>query len=267
MAPTAVDSVASAAYHPAKTAISTQPLHRRNATPTTASKTAVAAHRGLLSAAEVAEIRAFAATQTRPEQIQSRSHDDTRIVTYLSYERAFRRRLPEIYAKLRGVALAKHVAEGGDASQRFELRVAEHHVVTPGGGLFDPQHVDAGSLVTVDVMLDADFEGGAFRTLEDGAAVSHADVFRDPGDVVVFLSLKRHHVDRVTAGARRVLVLEFWDGPERGCPHRCERPRGACDVAVHDAVLAGAGDFGAAFFDALDPALVRDAMAALERDD
>ena len=245
---------------------SAQPLHRRNATPTTASKTAVAAHRGLLSAAEVAEIRAFAATQTRPEQIQSRSHDDTRIVTYLSYERAFRRRLPEIYAKLRGVALAKHVAEGGDASQRFELRVAEHHVVTPGGGLFDPQHVDAGSLVTVDVMLDAAFEGGAFRTLEDGAAVSHADVFRDPGDVVVFLSLKRHHVDRVTAGARRVLVLEFWDGPERGCPHRCERPRGACDATVERLKARDEEDFACALFESVGDDVISAVREAAENE-
>jgi hypothetical protein len=39
---------------------------------------------------------------------------------------------------------------------------------------------------------------------------------------VAFFSHKFHCVDQVTKGTRRVLVVEFWRGPERSCPHRCE---------------------------------------------
>lgn len=231
--------------------------------PTTASKTRVTAHPGFLVAEEVAAVHRFASTQNAPEQIHSRSHDDTRIVTYLNYRGAFRKELPWLYERCRAVALEKHVAEGGLASDTFELRVAEYHVVTPGGGLFDLQHVDAGSLVTIDIMLSDDFEGGAFRTLEDGEPKSHEDVFRNNGDLVAFLSLKRHHVARVTSGERRVLVVEFWAGVERDCCHRCEKPTGVCDATVHDVLVADSGHFEENFFDVLDLDTIRDAMRAL----
>ena len=106
----------------------------------------------------------------------------------------------------RGVGLRP--LRGADAAPR------RYHVVRPGGGLFDPQHVDAGSLVTVDVLLEDAFEGGAFRTPEaNGRVASHDRVFKNKGDLVCFLSLKRHHVDRVVAGERRGLVLEFCRAP------------------------------------------------------
>ena len=38
----------------------------------------------------------------------------------------------------------------------------------------------------------------------------------------MFVSHKYHCVDRVRSGRRNVMVLEFWYGPERQCPHRCE---------------------------------------------
>ena len=54
-------------------------------------------------------------------------------------------------------------------------RCAEVHTVTPGGSLADPTHFDAGSLLTIDVMLsrpDA-FEGGqvSARLVRPGVGV------------------------------------------------------------------------------------------------
>ena len=43
------------------------------------------------------------------------------------------------------------------------------------------------------------------------------------GDALVFVSHKPHCVGQVRSGRRNVMVLEFWYGPERQCPHRCER--------------------------------------------
>mmetsp|Transcript_11010 Transcript_11010/g.32856 ORF Transcript_11010/g.32856 Transcript_11010/m.32856 type:complete len:237 (+) Transcript_11010:156-866(+) len=217
--------------------------------PRAAARTKVEARRGFLTPAEVRRGHAFAATQRAPEQTHSRAHDGSRVVTYVSYKDAFRRELPLIYEKCRAAALAKHVAEGGRRGGRFELRVAEYHVVTVGGGLYDPTHVDAGSLVTVDVLLSDGFEGGAFTTTEAGRAASHADVFRAPGDAVLFVSAKAHHVARVESGERRVLVLEFWDGVPRGCPHRCEEPDGACEALACAEATAALKDFSDGFWD------------------
>ena len=51
-----------------------------------------------------------------------------------------------------------------------------YHQYQPGGGLRDARHYDAGSLITMDLMLaapGADFEGGAFVTPEaDGCVVA-----------------------------------------------------------------------------------------------
>ena len=46
------------------------------------------------------------------------------------------------------------------------MRCAELHDVRAGGALRDPGHFDGGSVVTVDVMLSDDFEGGEFLTRE-----------------------------------------------------------------------------------------------------
>ena len=54
--------------------------------------------------------------------------------------------------------------------------------------------------------------------------------FVNAGDAIVFCSHKHHSVLPVTRGTRRVLVVEFWEGCERACGHRCERARGPCRV-------------------------------------
>ena len=65
---------------------------------------------------------------------------------------------------------------------------------------------------------------------QQGAAAAGRLVAHDwrVGDALVFPSHKYHCVAPITAGVRRVLVLEFWEGVERWCDHRCEVPRGEC---------------------------------------
>ena len=108
------------------------------------------------------------------------------------------------------------------------FRCVEYHAVTPGGGIPMAKHHDWGSLLTLDVMLSdpgTDFEGGAFQTLEDGAQQTHRF---ERGDLLIFHSHKYHSVQPVTAGRRRVLVSEIWEGLPRRCARRCDTPWGPC---------------------------------------
>ena len=41
---------------------------------------------------------------------------------------------------------------------------------------------------------------------------------------------EERHAPNATATTRRVLVVEFWEGCERACGHRCERASGPCRV-------------------------------------
>jgi hypothetical protein len=94
----------------------------------------------------------------------------------------------------------------------LSVRVVEHWEYTPGGKLDDPWHYDIGSVVTVVVLLNDDFEGGVFRTHEfDGVMLEHP---MRAGDAVCFVSHKYHNVTEVTAGTRHSLVMELWHPPE-----------------------------------------------------
>jgi len=111
------------------------------------------------------------------------------------------------------------------------VRCAEYHVhFGPSPALPDLHHHDTDSLVTMDIMLtdSSDFQGGVFQTLEADSTMK--PVTWSAGDALVFVSHKYHSVQKVSAGERRVLVLEFWRGPECRCPHRClaEWPHRAC---------------------------------------
>ena len=169
---------------------------------------------------------------------------------YMHTGGAFHERLPEIHAKLRGAvestdreqgwdllgaqAEPKQGAAAADRGREVCVRTAEVHEVHEGGTLPEPKHYDAGSLITIDVMLSAkdDFTGGVFRTLElqpDGCS----EVFREhpdfqQGDAMVFVSHKYHGVASVRSGTRRVCVVEYWAGEERSCPLRCKRRIGTC---------------------------------------
>jgi hypothetical protein len=50
--------------------------------------------------------------------------------------------------------------------------------------------------------------------------------------VIVFPSHKYHTVVPVLSGRRRTLILEFWCGEERICPHRCEQHWGVCNYNI-----------------------------------
>lgn len=99
----------------------------------------------------------------------------------------------------------------------------EYHEYSVGGRLSAAAHYDAGSLLTLDIMLSTpgvDFDGGEFvAPLADGTCSRVPDFTK--GDAIVFLSHKYHNIEPVTRGSRVVLVAELWEGPEKECPHRC----------------------------------------------
>ena len=117
----------------------------------------------------------------------------------------------------------------------YRTRCVEYHenVSTGGGrvstGAATAEHYDAGSLVTLDLMLSpaSAFAGGAFGTLEADGTMRPQRF--EQGDAICFVSHKYHTVAPVTQGTREVLVIEVWRGPERHCPHRCLKPSGVCD--------------------------------------
>lgn len=138
--------------------------------------------------------------------------------------------------------IGSDIPEACDVAELINLRTVELHSVAPGGALPQRDHYDAGSCVTIDVMLSQpgiDFVGGELELpvpalvregLSHGTPEStdvHSPVF-EQGDALIFPSHKYHCVKPVTAGLRQVLVIELWCGEERSCPHRCERHWGRC---------------------------------------
>jgi hypothetical protein len=134
-----------------------------------AQRTPVVRLPAFLSPDEVAEIDAFHAAT---------SHDCGRLAkascagrslwttTYLSTDRRFNARFPELLQRMLAAARAADVAHLGDYASRVDVvpRVVEYHTVTPGGALKHEQHYDSGSIYTFDVMLARpgdDFDGGA----------------------------------------------------------------------------------------------------------
>jgi hypothetical protein len=86
-----------------------------------------------------------------------------------------------------------------------------------------------------------DFEGGVLQTeVVAGEGMVPVEGF-GAGDGAIFVSHKFHCVTPVTAGIRNVLVLEFWRGEERHCPHRCGVFKGKCPLAGSGTVSMGAG--------------------------
>ena len=188
-----------------------------------------------LSPDEIAEIDAFHAAQSDAcGRLAKASCAVTGAAlwstTYLSTDRRFNQRFPELLQRMLTAARAADVANFGDFGSRAVLkpRVVEYHTVTPGGALKHEQHYDSGSIYTFDVMLARpgdDFDGGEFI-----GDAGDEPAFVNAGDAIVFCSHKHHCVLPVTRGTRRVLVVEFWEGCERACGHRCERASGPCRV-------------------------------------
>mmetsp|Transcript_17775 Transcript_17775/g.45973 ORF Transcript_17775/g.45973 Transcript_17775/m.45973 type:complete len:296 (-) Transcript_17775:214-1101(-) len=150
-------------------------------------------------------------------------------VVFLQANHVLQTQLPAITSKLRHAARVADArtwnATLGVLDEHLGIRCAEVHTQKIGGGLPDPEHRDYGSLITLDVMLsDANaFEGGQFTTTgEAGRRETHAF---SRGSALAFLSLKRHGVRPVTAGERRVLVVEFWQGVDVSVAGRDEGQR------------------------------------------
>eukprot|EP00401_Gymnodinium_catenatum_P008942 CAMPEP_0117588838 /NCGR_PEP_ID=MMETSP0784-20121206/70073_1 /TAXON_ID=39447 /ORGANISM="" /LENGTH=289 /DNA_ID=CAMNT_0005390241 /DNA_START=9 /DNA_END=875 /DNA_ORIENTATION=- len=158
--------------------------------------------------------------------------------TYMHFAHTFQSELPLIYKKIVQAALqtdaehwgiwavtAKGRADRGREENGIHARTIELHEVTPGGALPQQDHHDAGSCVTVDIMLGKpgeDFTGGAVQfpapSMADQEAapdrLSHSARF-EKGDALIFPSHKFHCVRPVESGLRRVCVLELWCGAER----------------------------------------------------
>jgi hypothetical protein len=134
---------------------------------------------GFLAPSEVAAVHALAA-QMRADGSAGRERRGGSPMSwetaFLHTGRKFSRALPALAAKLRELAWRvdggcrwKLLPAAGDDACCVGARCTEYHVMGRGGALAEPQHHDAGSLITVDVMLSRprdDFQGGEFRTLE-----------------------------------------------------------------------------------------------------
>jgi predicted 2-oxoglutarate/Fe(II)-dependent dioxygenase YbiX len=153
--------------------------------------------------------------------------------TYLHTNGIFRERLDGLHQKMRAALFDVDKSNWNVLAaippERLNFRTVEHHEYTAGGRLVEENHYDAGSFITMDIMLadsGVDFEGGEFITPEaDGVMTLHEF---QKGDAVFFISHKYHGVQPTTKGKRKVLVAELWDGPEKECAHRCPFSAGEC---------------------------------------
>lgn len=193
-------------------------------------------------------------------------------VLYLQAGNGFERLLPQLHAKVRAAAADADAAGGWGLLSPLDpddwsLRCAEYHSMRRSGGLPDPGHYDNGSLVTVDIMLSRpgiDHVGGAFTTREPDGSERALYLDFAQGDALAFVSHKPHFVSPLSDGVRRVLVVEFWRGEARTCPHRCTLPRpGACVLTIESARAQSDAEFEDAFFASMDMPLLEAAMAAL----
>ena len=203
--------------------------------------TSVAAARSFLSAADIELIRSVAGELQDQLGHETRCLDGLWDTWFLHTAGIFGKRLGELGERLIGLAqqLDRDAGWGMLTCDDIELgrvhvRCVEFHEMREGGGLYDTQHKDDGSLITLDCMLSEpgeDFGGGTFQTLEaDGTMKEHQFEY---GDVVGFVSHKYHCVAPLEWGERNVLIFELWRGEPRTCPHRCEQPLGRCAHVAH----------------------------------
>ena len=153
--------------------------------------------------------------------------------------------MPGLLARIAAAAWEADKAEGWGLLQGKTLgtdvgvRVIEYHTYEAGGKLVDPEHTDAGSLVTVDILLSDRFEGGHLETPNAGGAAPTRHTF-ELGDALLFPSEKYHGVSRVVGGTRHALIVEFWDGPDRRCAHYCPSSSMILQSTVADRMRAHA---------------------------
>lgn len=157
-------------------------------------------------------------------EIRSPQSDSWQVL-FLQTNRFFEEEAPDLLKRLADIARSVALGEKWvtmEQADRLQARVVEwHEQDAPGPGIPDPRHYDMDSLITVDVMCSEpghDFLGGQLQTLEVDGLKEHSFQLCD---ILVFQAHKYHCVAPVVQGRRRALVLEFWDGPARHCPHRC----------------------------------------------
>lgn len=216
-------------------------------TPTDAQRTEVVALRSFLTRDEVAALKAeIAACGGGVARIERSARGAPAFIgpwvtTYVHTGGVFAAKFGPLRRRLVDAARAVDAESwrvlGADAGG-VNVRTCEFHRYGRGGALCAERHYDAGSLITMGLMLSrpgVDFDGGAFVTPEaDGTVARHA---YDEGDLLLFVSHKYHNVEPVTRGARTVLITELWRGPEKACAHRCET-LGDCDYTLGRARLA-----------------------------
>ena len=141
---------------------------------------------GLLSEAEIKQIHAAAAgaeaTAWSDAATEVRTIENTWRVLYLQTNHWFQKSLPEIRQRVHDAVVRVDREQGwgllAGAEDKGRVRCAEYHRMAKGGSLGDPTHYDAGSMVTLDIMLTRpgeDFEGGHFSTEEaDGTIRQHS---------------------------------------------------------------------------------------------
>jgi hypothetical protein len=208
-------------------------------TPDDAQKTKVVTTKSFLTREEVSLVRAEIHSLQNSHNVGvlerdkdgQRTHSQTAVrkTSFLHTNGCFQERLPwlreRIYRKIFEVD-AEHwnVMEKHDADS-INFRTVECHEYIEGGMLSTEKHYDAGSLITVDIMLAsprAEFEGGALYAPTFYGEESTETVDLEEGDMALFVSHKYHNVKPVLSGRRQVLVAEVWVGPEKTCAHRCE---------------------------------------------
>lgn len=102
--------------------------------------------------------------------------------------------------------------------ESINLRTIESHEYVAKGQLERTKHYDAGSIITMDIMLNDsgnEFKGGelSFPQFDTKGKAINTDTLKlEKGDAALFLSHKYHNVLPVTSGKRHVLVIELWNG-------------------------------------------------------
>ncbi|KAH8053463.1 hypothetical protein JL720_14670 [Aureococcus anophagefferens] len=172
--------------------------------PTEAQRTAVARIPGFLSARECDDVRDVVRGLKCATIERSAGGQHVFMgpwtTTYLHTDDQFRQRLGGLRSRLLAAAVAVDGRERWgqlDETADVNFRTAEYHQYQPGGGLRDARHYDAGSLITMDLMLAAP---GADR----GRRLRHA---------------RGRRVEPVTRGTR--VLGGGRRGPEKTCAHRC----------------------------------------------
>jgi hypothetical protein len=162
--------------------------------------TSVAAARGFLSAADIHLIRDVV------DELRDQLGHEARCVGglwdtwFLHTEGLFGQRLGALGERLINLAQQLDrdagwgmIKSGDIEAARVNVRCVEFHEMYADGGLYDTEHNDHGSLITLDCMLSEpgeDFGGGGFQTLEaDGEMKDHQF---GHGDVMGFVSHKYH---------------------------------------------------------------------------